>query len=173
VKPGDVVLGLGSSGLHSNGFSLVRAAVVEGHEAELSVTRVDLGGQTLGEALLTPTRIYVTPVLELLRSGVPVHAMAHVTGGGITENLDRVLPDECDAVVYRGSWKVPRVIQTVVEAAGLSEDEAYKTFNMGIGLTMVLDPAHAPDAAAKLRAAGETVAEVGEIVSGSGRVTYR
>lgn len=173
VKPGDVVLGLRSSGLHSNGFSLVRRAVVEGHEAQLSVPRVDLGGVTLGEALLTPTRLYVKPILELLRSGTPVHAMAHITGGGITENLDRVLPSTCDAVVVRGSWKVPRVIETVVEAAALSEDEAYKTFNMGIGFMIVLDPADAPEAAALLRAEGENVAEIGEIVDGSGRVTYR
>ncbi len=173
VKPGDVVLGLASSGLHSNGFSLVRRAIVDGHEAELGVSRVDLGGRTLGEALLTPTRLYVKSVLELLRDGMPVHAMAHITGGGITENLDRVLPSDCDAVVYRGSWKVPRVVETVIEAAALSEDDAYKTFNMGIGFMIVLDPADAPDAAATLRAAGETVAEVGEIVTGSGRVTYR
>jgi len=173
VKPGDVVLGLASSGLHSNGFSLVRRAVVEGHEAELEIERVDLGGATLGDALLTPTRLYVKPILELLGAGVPVHAMAHITGGGITENLDRVLPENCDAVVYRGSWKVPRVIETVVEAAALSDDEAHRTFNMGIGFMLVLDAAVAPKAAAMLRDAGERVFEVGEIVSGSGKVAYR
>ncbi|HET6350534.1 MAG TPA: phosphoribosylformylglycinamidine cyclo-ligase [Coriobacteriia bacterium] len=173
VKPGDVVLGLASSGLHSNGFSLVRRAVIEGHEAELTITRVDLGGLTLGEALLTPTRIYVKSILELLRSGVAVKAMAHITGGGITENLDRVLPKDCDALVSRGSWPVPRVIESVVEAAGMVEDEAYKTFNMGIGFALVLDPAVAPEAAIALRAAGERVFEIGEIVEGSGGVVYR
>jgi len=173
VKPGDVVLALASSGLHSNGFSLVRHAVIDGHEAELALSRVDLSGMSLGEALLTPTRLYVKSVLELLKSGTSVHAMAHITGGGITENLDRVLPSTCDALVHRGSWKVPRIIETVVAAAALPEDEAYRTFNMGIGFMIVLDPADAPEAAAILRAAGETVSEVGEIVEGSGKVTYR
>jgi phosphoribosylformylglycinamidine cyclo-ligase len=173
VKAGDVVLALASNGLHSNGFSLVRRAVVEGHEGELGLPRVDLGGKSLGEALLAPTRLYAKPVLGLLRSGVPVHAMAHITGGGITENLDRALPAECDAVIHRGSWVVPRVIETVVEAAGLSADEAYKTFNMGVGFMVVLDAADAPAAAASLREAGEIVWEVGEIVAGSGKVQYR
>jgi phosphoribosylformylglycinamidine cyclo-ligase len=89
------------------------------------------------------------------------------------QNLDRVLPSGCDAIVHRGSWNVPRIIETVVQAASLSEDEAYKTFNMGVGFMLVLDSAQAPDAAASLRAAGETVVEVGEIVSGSGKVAYR
>jgi len=173
VKPGDVVLGLASSGLHSNGFSLVRRVAVEGREDELALPRVDLGGATLGEALLTPTRIYVKSVLELVGSGVEVHAMAHITGGGITENLDRVLPAECDALVVRGSWRVPRVIETVVEAAGMTEDDAYRTFNMGVGFAIVLDPTQAPAAAAALREAGERVWEIGEIVPGSGKVLYR
>jgi len=173
VEPGDVVLGLASSGLHSNGFSLVRRAVVEGHEAELDLTRVDLGGRTLGESLLDPTRIYVGSVLGLLRGGGPVKAMAHITGGGITENLDRVLPADCDALVHRGAWRVPRVIESVIEAAALDEDEAYRTFNMGIGFALVLAPSDAPAAAAALRASGEKVFEIGEIVEGSGSVVYR
>jgi phosphoribosylformylglycinamidine cyclo-ligase len=173
VRSGDVVLGLASSGLHSNGFSLVRRAVVDGREAELGLTRVDLEGRTLGEALLEPTRIYVRPVLEQLAQGARIKAMAHVTGGGITENLDRVLPKDCDAQIVRGAWPVPRVIETVVEAAALEVDDAYRTFNMGIGFALVLDPADAPDVAAGHRAAGEKVFEVGEIVAGDGRVVYR
>jgi phosphoribosylformylglycinamidine cyclo-ligase len=173
VKPGDVVLGLASSGLHSNGFSLVRRVLVEGREADLMLPRVDLGGQTLGETLLTPTRIYVNAVLRLLRSTLKVHGMAHITGGGITENLDRTLPETCDALVVRDSWKVPRIIELCVDAAGLSPDEAHKTFNMGIGFALVLDSADAPDAAALLREAGERVFEIGEIVQGEGKVLYR
>jgi len=137
------------------------------------VTRVDLGGKTLGEALLTPTRIYVRPILELLQAGVPVKAMAHITGGGITENLDRVLPKDCDAEIVRGAWPVPRVIETVVDSAALSVDDAYRTFNMGIGFMLVLDPRVAPAAAAQLRASHEQVYEIGEIVEGTGRVSYR
>ncbi|TLM72994.1 MAG: phosphoribosylformylglycinamidine cyclo-ligase, partial [Actinobacteria bacterium] len=172
IATGDVILGLSSSGLHSNGFSLVRRVLVEDREDELVLPRVDLGGASLGEALLAPTRIYVKAVLDLLRAGVPVKGMAHITGGGITENLDRCLPDDADAVVARGSWKAPRVIALAVEAAGLPDEEAYRTFNMGIGLALVLDAKAAPDAAARLRGAGETVYEIGQIEPGSGVVRY-
>jgi phosphoribosylformylglycinamidine cyclo-ligase len=171
IAPGDVILGLASSGLHSNGFSLVRKVLVEGREDELGMPRVDLGGATLGEALLTPTRIYVKSVLATLVAH-PIKGMAHITGGGITENLDRVLPESCDARIVRGAWKVPKVIDLVQEAAGIDDDSMYRTFNMGIGLALVLDAATAPAAAAKLRELGETVSEIGEVVEGTGRVTY-
>ena len=173
VEPGDVILGLASSGLHSNGFSLVRRVLVDGHEDSLSLPRVDLDGQSLGEALLTPTRMYVNAILRVLRAGVRVKAMSHITGGGITENLDRALPKSVDAAVVPASWRVPRTIELTVEAAGLSADEALKTFNMGIGFALILDPADAPKAAVLLREAGETVYEIGEIVAGEGRVVYR
>ncbi len=172
IRPGDVVLGLASSGLHSNGFSLVRKVLVEGREAELTVPRADLGGASLGELLLTPTRIYVQPVLDVLRDGAPVRGMAHITGGGITENLDRCLPNDCDARVHRGSWPIPLAVRAAVDAAALTDDEAYRTFNMGIGFALVLDPKAAPDVAVTLREAGETVYEIGEIVEGDGRVRY-
>jgi len=173
VAPGDVILGLASSGLHSNGFSLVRRVLVDGQEDALSLARVDLGGKTLGEALLTPTRIYVNAILRVLRAGVRVKAMSHITGGGITENLDRALPKTVDAAVVPASWRVPRTIELAVQAAGLSANEALKTFNMGIGFALILDPADAPEAAALLREAGETVYEIGEIVDGEGKVVYR
>lgn len=172
IVPGDVILGLGSSGAHSNGFSLIRRVLVEGHEAEMTLPRVDLDGQTLGDALLAPTRLYVRAVLGLLKSGVPVKGMAHITGGGITENLNRTLPEDCDALVARGAWKVPPVFGLIQQAASLSDDEMYRTFNMGVGFALVLDPADAPGAAAALREAGETVSEIGEIVSGKGEVIY-
>jgi phosphoribosylformylglycinamidine cyclo-ligase len=173
VAAGDVVLGLQSSGLHSNGFSLVRRVLIEGQEESLALPRVDLGGASLGEALLTPTRIYVSAVLRVLRAGVKVKAMAHITGGGITENLDRALPKNLDASVVPAVWRVPRTIELAVQAAGLSADEAFKTFNMGIGFALILDPSEAPKAAALLREAGETVCEIGDIVEGEGRVIYR
>jgi phosphoribosylformylglycinamidine cyclo-ligase len=173
VTPGDVILGLASSGLHSNGFSLVRRVLVDGNDEALTLPRVDLGGESLGDALLTPTRIYVNSILRLLRSGVGVKAMSHITGGGITENLDRALPDNVDAAVVPTSWRVPRTIELAVEAAGLSADEALKTFNMGIGFALILRPAEATKAAVLLREAGETVYEIGEIVAGEGKVVYR
>ncbi len=171
VAPGDVVLGLASSGLHSNGFSLVRRVLVDGHEGELDLPRVDLGGRHLGDVLLEPTRIYVKPVLDLLRE-LPVKAMAHITGGGITENLDRVLPPGCDARVVRSAWRVPRIFDLIAREAALGDEEMCRTFNMGIGYTLVVDPRLAPDAAAALRESGERVFEVGEIVEGMGKVTY-
>ncbi|MEI7813825.1 MAG: phosphoribosylformylglycinamidine cyclo-ligase [Coriobacteriia bacterium] len=173
VAPGDVVLGLASSGLHSNGFSLVRRVLVDGHEAALDLPRLDLSGATLGEALLTPTRIYAQAILQLLRSDIPVKAMAHITGGGITENLDRVLPADCDAAIASDSWPVPRAIELAVEAAALPADDALRTFNMGIGFALVLAKADAPGAAVLLREAGESVFEIGEIVRGEGKVVYR
>lgn len=171
IAPGDVILGLASSGLHSNGFSLVRRVLVQGRENELAVPRIDLGGITLGELLLTPTRIYVKSVLALLAE-VPVKGMAHITGGGITENLDRVLPKSCNARVVRGSWKVPQVFDLVQEAAGIDEASMYRTFNMGVGFAIVVHRADAPAAAAKLREYGETVSEIGEVVEGTGAVVY-
>ncbi len=98
--------------------------------------------------------------------------MAHITGGGITENLNRVLPSDCDARVVRGAWRVPRVIETVVDAAGLSADEAYTTFNMGIGFALVVSAEAAPHVAATLRDLGERVVEIGDVVQGTGKVVY-
>jgi phosphoribosylformylglycinamidine cyclo-ligase len=172
IESGDVVLGLASSGVHSNGFSLVRRVLVDGHEDELGLARLDLGGRTLGEALLTPTRIYVKPMLDLLRAGAPVKGIAHVTGGGLTENLDRCLPAGVDALVHRASWPRPRVFGLLAEATRLGDDELFRTFNMGIGMCVVLPRRAAADAAVALRAAGETVYEIGEIVPGSRTVRY-
>jgi len=172
IVPGDVVLGLASSGIHSNGYSLVRRVLVEGHESELELPRVDLGGKSLADVLLTPTRIYARSILELIRDKAPVKGMAHITGGGITENLNRVLPNECDARVHRGAWPVPEVFRLLASAAGLDDDEMYRTFNMGIGFAVVVDPVSAPAIAANLRAGGEKVFEIGEIVPGSGEVVY-
>ena len=174
VRPGDVVLGLPSSGLHSNGFSLVRRVLVDDHEDSLVLPRVDLDGMSLGELLLTPTRIYVRPVLELLRgeAGSAVRAMAHITGGGITENLDRALPAGCDAVVHPAGWPVPEVFSIVAEAADLPAGEMRRTFNMGIGLAIIVEAARAPEVAVALRASGEAVYEIGEIVEGTGVVRY-
>ncbi len=171
IREGDVVLGLASSGLHSNGFSLVRKLLVEGREDELALPRIDLGGSSLGEVLLTPTRIYVRPILALLGQK-RVAGMAHVTGGGITENLARVLPEGRSARVVREAWRMPKIFDIVSGAAEVSEDELYRTFNMGIGFCLVMDPKDAPEAAALLREQGETVYEIGEIIAGEREVVY-
>jgi phosphoribosylformylglycinamidine cyclo-ligase len=172
IAPGDVILGLASSGPHSNGYSLIRRVLVDGHEDELGLPRLDLGGVTLGAALLEPTRIYVKPVLDLLRGGVAIKGMAHITGGGITENLDRCLPEGVDAVVHTVAWKRPRIFELLAEASHLDDGEMFRTFNMGIGLCLVLAPRDAANAAAALRVAGEKVFEIGDIVPGSRTVRY-
>ena len=174
VREGDVLVALRSSGFHSNGYSLVRRVLVEGRAAEeLAAPCEELGGRSLGEALLVPTRIYVKPVLGCL-SALPgaVHALAHITGGGITENLDRALPSVLDAVVDPAAWEVPAVIQMGCQAAGLSAEEARKTFNMGLGMILLVDAAQADAVMENLRAAGEDPVVVGAVVPGEGKVRY-
>jgi phosphoribosylformylglycinamidine cyclo-ligase len=174
VAEGDAIVGLASSGFHSNGYSLVRKVLVEGHTPEeLAKPQDDLGGKSLGEALLAPTRIYVKPVLDLLRNHEDaVHALAHITGGGITENLNRALPDNLDALVDTGTWHVPAIIQRGVDAAGLSPEEALKTFNMGVGMALIVNPVRVGEVIEALKAAGERAFVIGDIVPGKGVVRY-
>lgn len=174
VKEGDVVLGLASTGIHSNGYSLVRRVVLDGRDMdEYNKPLDELGGESLSEALLKPTHIYVKSVLPLVKAGMPIHGIAHITGGGITENLNRVLPKDLDAAIDRGTWDMPPIIQYVIDAAHLSEDEAYRTFNMGVGMAVIVDRDAVDEVAEALTAAGETVFPIGEIVPGTGEVTYR
>ena len=174
VREGDVLIGLASSGLHSNGYSLARKVCIEGRtEEELREAREDLGGQSILEALLTPTRIYVKPVRAVMEQ-VPggIRALAHITGGGITENLNRALPAGVNAEVDLGTWLIPPVVRFACEQANLSEAEALKTFNMGLGMVLIVDPAAAEAVEAALAAAGEETYRVGRIVAGEGEVQY-
>ena len=175
VQEGDAILGIASSGLHSNGYSLARRVLID-ESADLSqytAPQDRFDGESLVDAMLKPTRIYVKPILGLLEAGLPVHGVAHITGGGITENLNRVLPENLDAEVEWGTWDVPPVVQAAVEAANLSDTEAYRTFNMGVGMCVVCDPDAVDDIAESLTAAGETVFPVGRIVKGTGQVIYK
>ena len=175
VQEGDAILGIASSGLHSNGYSLARRVLID-ESADLSqytAPQDRFGGESLVDAMLKPTRIYVKPILGLLEAGLPVHGVAHITGGGITENLNRVLPENLDAEVEWGTWDVPPVVQAAVEAANLSDTEAYRTFNMGVGMCVVCDPDAVDDIAESLTAAGEIVFPVGRIVKGTGQVIYK
>ena len=174
VEEGDVILGLASTGIHSNGFSLVRRAVTERKSRdELTAPCEQLGGTSVMDALLAPTRIYVKSIINLLKKGLPVHAVAHITGGGITENLDRALPKTLDAQVELGSWPVLPIIQYVIDAAGLDQEQALKTFNMGIGMCVICKPADAAAIQAELEATGEKVYTVGTVIAGEGKVVYR
>jgi phosphoribosylformylglycinamidine cyclo-ligase len=164
VAVGDAVLGLASSGLHANGFSLARRIVFQ--TMRLTVDSVLPGtGRSVGEELLEPTRIYVPAVRALLEKA-DVHAMAHVTGGGLTGNLPRVLPAGRRAVLRRSAWTVPPVFETLRAAGGVSDAEMFRTFNMGIGYVVVVPSAMVEQAMTVLRAGGETVSVIGEIVPG-------
>jgi phosphoribosylformylglycinamidine cyclo-ligase len=138
IKPGDAVIGLESSGLHSNGFSLVRRLLFT--EAKMSVSdRVEEFGMTLGEELLKPTSIYVKPVLDILNL-INVKGIAHVTGGGFYENLPRMLPEGTGIAIKTGSWQIPPVFEFIKSLGGIEEKEMYSTFNMGIGMALVVSP---------------------------------
>jgi phosphoribosylformylglycinamidine cyclo-ligase len=169
VTEGDVLLGLASDGVHSNGYSLVRRIVEReglGWDAKAPFAEA-----TLGAALLTPTRLYVRPVLDAVRAG-GVHALAHITGGGLTENLPRVLPKGLGATIDLGAWDLPPVFRWLATAGGVAEAEMLKTFNSGIGMVVVADAAKADAVAARLSEAGETVVRLGHVTAGQG-VTYR
>lgn len=174
VKVGDVLIGLPSSGLHSNGYSLARKVAVNGKTLEeLSEPLASLNGESILEALLQPTRIYVKQV-QAIRKAAPtaIHSLAHITGGGISENLNRALSDHVDAEVELGTWDTPPIVQFICDCANLSEDEALKTFNMGLGMILVVDAEQAREVEAVLDEAGEQYFEVGKIVEGAGEVKY-
>ena len=165
VRPGDAVLGLASSGIHSNGLTLARRIVFD--ILRLTPDTVFPGtGRSVADELLEPTRIYVRPVLRLLGE-VEVHAMAHITGGGLPGNLPRVLPEGCRAVLDRSAWRVPPVFESLRQGGRVADDEMLRTFNMGIGYVIVVPAAAAERAFAVLTQAGETVVRLGEIVAGA------
>ena len=179
VKLGDAIIGLPSSGIHSNGYSLVRKVAIEGKTVEeLERPLPELGGESLADAVMRPTTIYAGKLMNVLRKGAPIHAMAHITGGGITENLNRALPKMLDAVVDRGgadgpAWNVPPVIDYCVKAAGLTPDEAYKTFNMGVGMSILCAQDDLDEVCEDLEAEGLHPFVMGEVTEGTGKVVYR
>lgn len=169
VAAGDVLLGLASSGVHSNGYSLVRRLVELAGLGWGDPCPWEDG--TLGAALLTPTRLYVRPALAAIKAG-GVHALAHVTGGGLTENLPRVLPEGVGAEVDLSTWDLPPVFGWLARAGGLAQAEMLKTFNCGIGMVLAVAPDRAGALSAGLEAAGERVIALGRLVEGQG-VSYR
>ena len=162
VKAGDHLIGIASSGAHSNGFSLIRK-IIEVHEIPLD-TLID--GKPLAQVLLEPTYIYVRSVLSLLKS-IDLHALVHVTGGGIPGNLNRVLPDDCHAVVQQSSWQWQELFTWLMTTGNVPRDEMYRTFNCGVGMIVVVDAKHSDAALADLRESGESAFMLGEIVAGA------
>jgi phosphoribosylformylglycinamidine cyclo-ligase len=174
VAPGNLVLGVASSGLHSNGFSLVRKVLLELKGHSLDSYWADLG-KTLGEELLTPTKIYVKPILELCGK-VNVFAMSHITGGGFVGNIPRVLPDSCAVVINKGSWDVLPIFRILASEANLDDDEMFRTFNMGIGMVLVVSADQSRKALGHLAESGLEARVIGEVqqrIAGGDAVVFR
>jgi len=173
VRPGDVVLGLASSGVHSNGYSLVRRIVTHA-KLKLDKAYPELeGDRPLGEVLLEPTRIYAASVIKTIRSykvKQVVTAMAHITGGGLAGNLERSIPEDCDAQIDRKAWAVPPLFRFLQKHGNVEEAEMRRVFNMGVGYCMVVRPTFADGVRKRLEKVGETVYEIGKITKGKGRV---
>ena len=169
IKAGDVLVAMASSGVHSNGFSLVRK-VFEMTKESLD-TYYDELGKTLGEALLAPTKIYVKALKSIKNSGVTVKGCSHITGGGFYENIPRMLPDGVRAVVKKDSYEVPAIFRLLAKKGDIAEEMMYNTFNMGLGMVLALDPADADKAIEAIKAAGEEAYIVGHIEAGEKGVT--
>ncbi|MFC3853408.1 phosphoribosylformylglycinamidine cyclo-ligase [Salinispirillum marinum] len=163
VQAGDVILGLPSSGPHSNGYSLIRKVLeVSGHSPEQS-----LGDTTLGEALMAPTRIYVKPLLAVLKEH-PIHAMSHITGGGFLENIPRVMPEDTKAVIHTDAWQRPAVFDWLQQEGNITDTEMYRTFNCGIGMVLVVPAAASDLIVSALQAEGEAPVILGSIEASEG-----
>ena len=164
IKPGDKLIGIASSGVHSNGFSLVRK-VFEMTEESLN-TYYDELGKTLGEALLAPTIIYVKALKKVKEAGVTIKGCSHITGGGFYENIPRMLPDGVKAVVKKDSYEVPAIFKLLAKTGDIEEEMMYNTYNMGIGMVLAIDPADVDKTMEALKAAGETCYELGQVEAG-------
>jgi phosphoribosylformylglycinamidine cyclo-ligase len=176
VEIGDVVLGLASSGLHSNGYALARHVCFKQEKLKVTDQPEGLGGLTIGEVLLEPTRIYVRPVVSVLSSYKVkqiIHAMAHITGSGLVGNVPRVVPQNCDVVLNKASWPKPPIFEFLQARGPVTEDEMYRVFNMGIGYVLVVAPDFADSVAAKLARQGEKVYHIGTVTRGTGQVVLR
>ncbi|MHC4569630.1 MAG: phosphoribosylformylglycinamidine cyclo-ligase [Planctomycetota bacterium] len=177
-SPGDcdVILGLASSGLHSNGYTLVRNICFKREKLKMTDMPDGLGGAMLGDVLLEPTRIYVRPVIKLLskyKVKRVVHGMAHITGGGLVGNIPRVLPKDCNAVIKKSGWPRHDVFTFLQEAGPVEEAEMFRVFNMGIGFVLVVAEDFAESIARKLRRFGEKVYRIGRVTTGTGKVVLK
>ena len=161
ITKGDQIIGIASSGLHSNGYSLARKIFLEEMKLDLRSTPNDLD-QPLGEALLTPTLIYVKSILNLIRD-FSIKGIAHITGGGLLENLPRILPQHCKAIIDRDSWEKPAIFEMLREGGNIPPDEMFRTFNYGIGMTLIVPPTEVEDIVGRLAGLGERAYLIGEI----------
>ena len=169
IKAGDVLVGIASSGIHSNGYSLVRKVFPMEKEA-LNEYREELG-KTLGEALITPTKIYVKALKAVKEAGITIKGCSHITGGGFYENIPRMLPEGARAVVKKDSYEVPAIFRLLAKEGNIAEEMMYNTYNMGIGMMLALDPKDAEKAIEALKAVGEEAYVVGSVEAGEKGVT--
>ena len=165
IKAGDILIGIASTGVHSNGFSLVRS-VFEMTEESLN-TYVDALGKTLGEALIEPTRIYVKGLKAVTDAGVTIKGCSHITGGGFYENIPRMLPDGVAVKVNKSAYEVPAIFKLIAEKGDIAEQMMYNTFNMGIGMVLAVDPADVDKTIAALESTGDKACVLGEVISGN------
>ena len=169
IKPGDTLVGIASSGVHSDGFSLVRK-IFQMDAGTLNTYHEELG-KTLGEALLAPTKIYVKALRNVKEAGVRIKGCSHVTGGGFYENIPRMLPDNVRAVIKKDSYEVPAIFRMMAREGDVAEEMMYNTYNMGIGMVLALDAADVDKAMAAIKAAGETPYVIGQVEAGEKGVT--
>ena len=165
VSEGDAIIGIASSGIHSNGYSLVRK-VFDVENTDLNKTYEELDGKTLGEVLLTPTKIYVKPMLALFKEMTP-HAVMHITGGGFYENIPRALPEGMSAKIYKDELEIPGIFKLLMKEGNIPERDMFNTYNMGTGMTVVVPKEDAARAVEIIEAAGEHAKVIGEIVKSS------
>ncbi len=176
VRKGDVILGLASSGLHSNGYALARGICFKQLGLKMADEIAELDGRTLGDVLLEPTRIYVKPIVKLLgqyKVKKVVHAMAHITGGGLVGNIPRVLPKGCNAAINKSAWPRHKIFDFLQAKGPVEEEEMYRVFNMGIGFVLIVAEDFAESIAGKLSRYGESVYKIGRITGGTGKVVLK
>jgi phosphoribosylformylglycinamidine cyclo-ligase len=174
VKEGDIILGIASSGIHSNGYSLARE-IIRGRKLDLAgdykLKGANLSGKNLGEILMEPTKLYFKVSKNFKDRHVKVSGMAHITGGGFYENINRVIPGNMDAQIIQGSWAIPEIFKFLQLKGNMAEDEMFRVFNMGIGMVYIISPEYADRAATIAEESGEAVFHIGQIVKGSGKVS--
>ncbi|GIO14431.1 phosphoribosylformylglycinamidine cyclo-ligase [Cohnella xylanilytica] len=171
ISAGDAVIGLGSSGVHSNGYSLVRRLLIDTKGYSFDDKLPELEGKTLGEVLIEPTRIYVKPVLKLLES-VKIKGMAHITGGGFIENIPRVLPDNVNVDIELGSWPIQPIFKLMQRDGAISDRDMFTTFNMGVGMVLVVPGEQAEQAVSLAKELGEQAYVIGQVTEGRKVVTF-
>ncbi|HUU18702.1 MAG TPA: phosphoribosylformylglycinamidine cyclo-ligase [Sedimentisphaerales bacterium] len=176
IKKGDVILGLASNGLHSNGYTLVRNICFKKAKLKMTDCLDELDGAVLGDVLLEPTRIYVRSIIKLLsqyKVKRVVHGMVHITGGGLVGNIPRVLPKDCNATIKKSSWPVPKIFTFLQKTGPVEEEEMFRVFNMGIGFVLIVAEDFADSIAKKLTRFGERVYKIGRITTGTGKVVLK